>query len=140
MLTATIEANENRDVAVIDIPNTFVQTDFEGEMVVMKVRGQPAEILVSMAPETHKPYVCYENGQKVVYLKVMKDIYGLIQSMLLFYNKLQKDLELIGFKVNLYDLCIASGTVNGKQHTVSWHVDDLKSSHVDLKVNDDFIQ
>ena len=28
--------------------------------------------------------------------------------------------------------------INGKQHTISWHVDDLKSSHVDPKVNDDF--
>ena len=28
--------------------------------------------------------------------------------------------------------------VNGKQHTISWHVDDLKASHVDPKVSDDF--
>ena len=28
--------------------------------------------------------------------------------------------------------------VNGKKHTVAWHVDDLKSSHVDPKVNDNF--
>ena len=30
--------------------------------------------------------------------------------------------------------------VNGKQHTVTWHVDDLKSSHVDATVNDDFLK
>jgi hypothetical protein len=30
--------------------------------------------------------------------------------------------------------------VNGKQHTVTWHVDDLKSSHVDFRVNDSFAQ
>lgn len=29
--------------------------------------------------------------------------------------------------------------VNGKQHTFTWHVDDLKSSHVDPKVNDEFL-
>jgi hypothetical protein len=28
--------------------------------------------------------------------------------------------------------------VNGKQHTVRFHVDDLMSSHVDSKVNDEF--
>ena len=28
--------------------------------------------------------------------------------------------------------------VNGKQNTVAWHVDDLKSSHVDPKVNNYF--
>ena len=29
--------------------------------------------------------------------------------------------------------------INGNQHTVTWHVDDLKSSHVDPKVNDQFL-
>jgi len=26
--------------------------------------------------------------------------------------------------------------VNRKQHTVTWHIDDVKSSHVDSKVNE----
>ena len=30
--------------------------------------------------------------------------------------------------------------VNGEQLTVCWHVDDLKSSHIDPKVNDKFLQ
>ena len=75
----------------------------------------------------------------VVYLKVKKAIYGLIQSTLLFYNKLRRDLESIGFKINLYNPCIANQVVNGKQHTVSWHVADLKSLHVDSKVNNEFV-
>ena len=29
--------------------------------------------------------------------------------------------------------------VNGKQATICWHVDDLKSSHIDPKVNDEFL-
>jgi hypothetical protein len=42
--------------------------------------------------------------------------------------------------VNPYDPCVANRIVNGKQHTASWHVDDLKSSHVNNKVNDQFLQ
>jgi hypothetical protein len=34
--------------------------------------------------------------------------------------------------VNPYDIFVA------KQHTVKWHVDDLKSIHVDPMVNDKF--
>ena len=37
-----------------------------------------------------------------------------------------------------YDACVTNRTINGKQHTVTCHVDDLKSSHVDPKVNDVF--
>ena len=62
----------------------------------------------------------------------------MLQASLLFYKKLRKDLEEIGFTVNPYDPCVANRIINGKQHTVTWHVDDLKSSHVDPKVNDDF--
>ena len=29
-------------------------------------------------------------------------------------------------------------TVNGEQQTVCWHVDDLKISHIDPKVNEKF--
>jgi hypothetical protein len=28
--------------------------------------------------------------------------------------------------------------VNGAQHTITWHVDDIKSSHQDKTVNDEF--
>jgi hypothetical protein len=42
--------------------------------------------------------------------------------------------------VNPYDPCVANRKVKGKQHTVTWHVDDLKSSHVDPEVNDEFYE
>ena len=37
-----------------------------------------------------------------------------------------------------HDPCVCNRNVNNKQHTVRFHVDDLMSSHVDPKVNDDF--
>jgi hypothetical protein len=35
---------------------------------------------------------------------------------------------------------VTNHIVNGKQHTVTWYVDDVKSSHVDSKVNDNFLE
>jgi hypothetical protein len=71
----------------------------------------------------------------------LKAFYGMLIASLVFYNKLRKDLESIGFKVNPDDPCVVNRTIKGKQHTVTWHaVDDLKSSHVDPKVNDDFLK
>jgi hypothetical protein len=40
--------------------------------------------------------------------------------------------------VNPYDICVANRTAKGMQHTVTWHVDDVKPSHVNSEVNDDF--
>ena len=50
-----------------------------------------------------------------------------------FYEKLVGELESHGFYINPYDLCIAKKTVEGKQLTITWHVDDLKISHDDRK-------
>ena len=59
---------------------------------------------------------------------------------LLFYRKLREDLEEHWFQFNPYDSCVANKMINGKLQTVRFHVDDLMSSHVDKKVNDDFFK
>ena len=54
LLTCVIDAKESREVAVVDIPNAFVQTDMDGEQrVIMKMRGKLAELLVKVAPEVY---------------------------------------------------------------------------------------
>ncbi len=58
---------------------------------------------------------------------------------LLWYKKFRTDLESIGFEFNPYDPCVANRIVRKKQHTIRFHVDDLKSSHVNSKVNDRFL-
>ena len=62
---------------------------------------------------------------------MLKALYGLLRSALLFYKKLSSDLENMGFEINPYDPCVANKMVNGSQMTVTWHVDDLKISHKD---------
>ena len=144
MITATIDAKQNRDVMTADIPNAFVQVDIDekekGERIIMKIRGLLVNMLTELSPETYEKYVVYEGNNKVLYVRMIKALYGMLQSSLLYYKKFRKDIESIGFKVNPYDPCVANRIVNGKQHTVTWHVDDLKSSHVDSKVNDQFLE
>ena len=144
LITATIDAKQRRDVMTADIPNAFVQTDVgpakKGERIIMKIRGQLVDILIEIAPEIYEQYVVYEGKAKVLYVQMLKALYGMLQSSLLYYKKFRKDIEEIGFVVNPYDPCVANRNVNGKQQTVTWHVDDLKSSHVDPKVNDEFLK
>ena len=69
---------------------------------------------------------------------MLNSLYRMLISSLLYYNKFRKDNESIGFEVNPYYACVANRMVNGKQHIVTWHVDDLNSSHGYPKLNDDF--
>ena len=64
----------------------------------------------------------------------------MLVSAMLFYCKLTKALLSYGFELNLYDPCVANKIVNGEQLRICWHVDDLKSHHIDPKVNDEFLQ
>ena len=45
--------------------------------------------------------------------------------------------EELGFVVNPYDSCIVNKTIDGKQCTIIWHIDDLKISHVKQCVLED---
>ena len=145
MTTAVIDAEEGRDVMTGDVPNAFIQTTMqppeEGEeRVIMKITGVLVNVLVQMNPETYGPHVVYENGRKVLYVQVIRAIYGMLQASLLWHNKFRGDLEVIGFKFNPYDLCVANRKKHGAQQTVRFHVDDLMSSHVNPKVNDKFLK
>ena len=143
-ITSAIEAAEGREVATGDIPNAFIQTDLDetdkdGNRTIMKIRGVLVDILCEI-DETYKPYVTYEGKQKVLYVHVIKAIYGLLVSAMLFYKKLTKDLIGYGFQLNPYDPCVANKMVEGAQMTVSWHVDDLKVSHLNKKEVDHFMK
>jgi hypothetical protein len=50
LLTAVIDAIEERDVAVVDIPNAFIQTriDNEDDMAIIRIGGELVEILVDL--------------------------------------------------------------------------------------------
>ena len=57
---------------------------------------------------------------------------------LLWYKKFRKDLEKQQLKFNPYDPCVVNQKVKGSQHTILFHVDDLKCTHRKRTVNDDF--
>lgn len=140
LITGVVDAKEERDVMSLDVPNAFVQTKMPKakERVIMKIRGRLVDILLHIAPEIYEKYVIYNGKHKLLYVEMLKALYGMIVSSLLYYKKFRKDIEAIGFKINPYDPCVANRQVNGSQHTITWHVDDLKSSHKDPKVNDKF--
>jgi hypothetical protein len=80
------------------------------------------------------PQIIYnKNNQALLNVKLSKAIYGLLKSALLFYKKIVTNLQnyKTPFVINPYEPCIVNATTNGKQMTITWHVDDLKVSHID---------
>ena len=139
-LMMVIDALENRDVAIVDIPGAFMQVDLDDEEVIIRLTGKMVELLLEIDPEMYEPYLTYERGEPVLYLELLKALYGTIRAAHLFWEKLSKQLIEWGFMPNPYDPCVMNKIIDGKQLTVTWHVDDLKISHVLSTVVDSFIE
>lgn len=135
-LTAVIDALEGCDVAIVDVPGAFMQADMD-ELVHVHFAGTMVDKLLEINHEMHGPYVVHEGEEKVLHVKLCKALHGTLCTAQLFWEKLLS--ELIndwGFTTNPCDSCIVNKTIDGKQFTICWHVDDLKLSHVDAKVMD----
>ncbi len=142
MLTCVIDAVEGGDIAVINVPNAFVQTVVEDEehKVIICIRGPLVDILVSIAPEVYGPYVSTnKSGQKVLLVQCLDAVYGTMVAALLYYKKFVKSLTKQGYKINPYDGCVANKMVKGKLKMIFFHVVDCKFSHESSKVIDDTI-
>ena len=87
----------------------------------------------------YQKYVVKKGLKKVLYLILNQVLYRCVQSAFLWYKCLVDVLIDISFEVNSYDLCIADKTINGKQYTIIWHVDNIKILHEDINVVKDVI-
>ena len=143
LLTCIIDAEEERDVAVIDIPNAFIQTKVTNkeEQVVIRLQGELVDVLLVIAPEVYGKYVHLDKkGGKTLLVRCLNAIYGTMVASLLYYRKFKNSLEGIGFEFNPYDPCVANKMIEGKQMTICFHVDDCKISHVSTKAVDEMIE
>jgi hypothetical protein len=125
----------------IDTPNAIIQTrvDDSKHIVIVKIKGYLAELLLEIAPEVYSKHIYVDKrGIPVIIDKFWNAIYGIMIAGLLYYNKFCTTLGRLDFKPNPYKLCVHNRVVNGKQQTVCFHVDDLKSSEL-AETNDQLV-
>ena len=101
--------------------------------MVIKLQGNIVDILCNMKPEYTK-FVVYENGKAILYMQLIKALYGCIKSALLWYELFTGELRQMRFKLNPYDKCVANKMIDCKQCTIAWWVDDNCLTHLSAKV------
>ena len=143
MTTLMIAIHEGRKLISFDVPGAFLQAEMsEDKLVLLKFKGQFAEMMCEINPE-HQMNIRYEVGRnekttKVLYMKVIRSIYGCIEAALQWYLLFSTTLKDMGFKLNAYDKCIANRTDGeGNQCTIAWYVDDCIATHVNQEVLDE---
>jgi hypothetical protein len=111
MMSVMIDACEHRDVATADVAGAYLHAFLE-DFTLLKLEGESVDIMCSVC-ETYKDFVTYENGKKVLFLRLLKAVYGCVKSALLWYELFTGTLQGLGFELNPYDTCLANKFFEG---------------------------
>ena len=134
-----IDAYEERYVAIVDMSGEYLHANIlEAKTILLKVWGCFVNIMCDINPE-HKANVRYKRCQKVLYIHVLRAIYGCVESTLHWYTLYIDTLQKKGYVINPYAFCVSSKIIEGKQYTIVWFVDDNKAYHVKPKIIDKLI-
>jgi hypothetical protein len=87
MLSSIIDAKQRQTVVTADIPGAFMQTDMD-EVIHMKLEGPLARLLTRFDPKLYSECITMEKGKPVLYVQLMKALYGTLQAALLFWQDL----------------------------------------------------
>jgi len=99
---------------MFDVPGAYLHASLPD----MKFKGEFVEIMCEVNPE-YLEFVTEERGKTTLYVQVLKAIYGMIESALLWYELFTTTLARLGFKLNPYDRCLANKVIDGKQCTIA---------------------
>ena len=68
------------------VPRAYLNADMtEDKFIILKIGGEFVDIMCKMNPE-HKKNVCVKNGVKVLYISLLKALYGCMEYALLCYD------------------------------------------------------
>ena len=74
----------------------------------MLLKGKISELMVKIDPQMYRMHIITSSkGEPMLYVCLSKALYGLLQSALMFYRKLNAELEYFVFTVSPYDPCVA---------------------------------
>ena len=127
-----IAAFEGRQLLVGDIPSAYLQADH------VPANGRPVHIIAdryttSLITEAMPEYKSYVRTNGTMILKVVKAMYGLVESAWLWYKELERHLTGLGYTVSSSDRGLFYKKIfkNGRciaSNVASVHVDDIISA------------
>jgi hypothetical protein len=122
MVLALFAGNmKQHTVCKIDVKGAFVQTPMRGETIYLKVGKDITKHVVELCPE-HADFVTKDG---IMYAKMLKAMYGRVQTSLLWYQLLVEVLSGIGFVICEVDRCVMRLIVDGVVNIILIYVDDL---------------
>ena len=104
LYTMVIDSHEGRKVATFDVPGAYLHTYLpKDKFTLLLLEGNFVDIMCDINPE-YKQHISTKDSRKTLYLRTLKDICGMIESELLWYELYTSVIKDMSFQINPYDL------------------------------------
>lgn len=120
-LIGALAAWEGRYVVTVDFPGAFLNARMGSKVVYIVLNSTLAGILVAKRPSYEK----YLRPDRTLVVKLLRALYGCVESAKLWFDLIKSQLECFGYTHNPVDICVFNKTESGVQCTVVVYVDDL---------------
>ena len=84
MALLTVSAAERRTIISWDVESVYLLAD-QDDFIVVKLTGESVDVLCDV-DNGYKEYVTLEKGKKVLYVQLLKVLYGCLRAALLWYG------------------------------------------------------
>jgi hypothetical protein len=133
LMELAIAVKEQKKKAKVDIAGAYLNAFIgDGDDIYMELGKEVTMILVEAFPVLKK----YVEPSGKLLTKILKALYGLIQSAALWYQELTTFLKSLGFIPNSIDNCVLNIRSDGRDMTIILYVDNiliLSKNDLDIK-------
>ena len=85
MISLAIDAHEGRKVSTADVEGAYLHADMD-EKVIMMFDGKMVDYMIAVNPEYKKFVHTTNTGRRILYVQLLKALYGCMQSALLWFK------------------------------------------------------
>jgi hypothetical protein len=110
-----------RSLASIDVKGAYLNASLDNKHQYMRLSKEVTKILVDKYRD-YEPYICSDG---CIVVRLLKALYGLRESALLWFRHLRQSLISIHYKQSIHDQCLFYKTIANQTTYVLVHVDDL---------------
>lgn len=141
MACCIISLIKNRQVVTCDIPGVFLRLNWPADKpTCLRFDGTMIDMLCEIDNSLKDKIIHTKIGQKFMFGKLNKAVYGTLLGPILFYEKLAVQIHEWGYVMNPYNVRTFDEMVNGKQITVKFFVDNLHTSCENMSTIDSLIK
>ena len=116
--------NQGKYVFTSDVPGAYLHADINEE-VIMRLPKSCIPFWLKISGINPDDLPLYMDHRGFIYVLLLKALYGLLQSSILWFQNISATLMDMGFQPTTHDPCVFLKIINTQNYFIAVYVDDL---------------